>query len=406
MYLFQTPLRLKVPASVFAVLASLTLGIGPSVQAAPLQRPILVAHTMPWFQADPATQTWGWHWTMNAFNPENMTGTEREIATHYYPLTGPYDSGDPAVIEYQLLLMKLAGIDGIMVDWYGVSHFADYPMILRNTQLIFNEADKLGLRYAVCYEDQTITHRVDAKNITPDSRIDAALKDINWARQHWFTQPNYLRLKGAPVLFSFGSNGLTDDEWAHVLPNTAPAVCYFSEIRRRSVASGTFDWPLPQIGLSAAFDYDRTAKKDGLFVPVVFPRFHDIYKQAKVSDGYPEIPDNKGQTFQTTLTQAWLSGAPLVQIATWNDWGEGTQIEPSREFGTRDLEAIQNLRRKSDKKFTSLSSDLTIPSRILQLRNKYPHNATLQKKLDKVVNFIVSGKLTNARAALNEIAEP
>jgi len=26
----------------------------------------------------------------------------------------------------------------------------------------------------------------------------------------------------------------------------------------------------------------------------------------------------------------------MVQIATWNDWGEGTGIEPTAEFGYRD----------------------------------------------------------------------
>lgn len=34
----------------------------------------------------------------------------------------------------------------------------------------------------------------------------------------------------------------------------------------------------------------------------------------------------------------------MVQIATWNDWGEGTGIEPTVEFGNRDLLTIQRLR--------------------------------------------------------------
>jgi hypothetical protein len=35
------------------------------------------------------------------------------------------------------------------------------------------------------------------------------------------------------------------------------------------------------------------------------------------------------------------SGAPIVQIATWNDYGEGTQIEPTSSRSLGDLEAIQ-----------------------------------------------------------------
>jgi hypothetical protein len=34
------------------------------------------------------------------------------------------------------------------------------------------------------------------------------------------------------------------------------------------------------------------------------------------------------------------SGAPIVQIATWNDYGEGTGIEPTAERGLRDLDFI------------------------------------------------------------------
>lgn len=46
---------------------------------------------------------------------------KRQIASHYYPLTGPYASGDAAILDYQCLLMKYAGVDGVMVDWYGVN---------------------------------------------------------------------------------------------------------------------------------------------------------------------------------------------------------------------------------------------------------------------------------------------
>ena len=79
---------------------------------------------------------------------------------------------------------------------------------------------------------------------------------------------------------------------------------------------------------------------------VAYPRFHDIYEQAKVHESWGKIDDDHGKTFAATLEKALRSGLPLIQISTWNDWGEGTVIEPSLEFGYRDLEVVQRLRRQ------------------------------------------------------------
>lgn len=85
---------------------------------------LILAHYMPWYTAKPYNSHWGWHWTMNHFDPERVVNGERELASHYRPLIGPYDSGDPHVLEYHLLLMKLAGIDGVIIDWYGLQDFS------------------------------------------------------------------------------------------------------------------------------------------------------------------------------------------------------------------------------------------------------------------------------------------
>src|SRR5579862_1602537 len=117
------------------------LGVPPSPQQTPTAaRPIILAHYMPWFEAKPAEHRWGWHWTMNKLDPGHETNGLPDIASHFHPLIGTYDSDDPAVIEYHLLLMKLAGIDGVVIDWYGVSDLFDYPPISRNTAAIIAAA--------------------------------------------------------------------------------------------------------------------------------------------------------------------------------------------------------------------------------------------------------------------------
>ena len=80
-------------------------------------------HYMPWFETKATNGgTWGVHWKMSKCNPDSVDATgRRQIASHYYPLVGPYASSDPNLIEYHLLLMKYAGIDGILIDWYGIT---------------------------------------------------------------------------------------------------------------------------------------------------------------------------------------------------------------------------------------------------------------------------------------------
>ena len=53
------------------------------------------------------------------------------------------------------------------------------------------------------------------------------------------------------------------------------------------------------------------------------------------------INARSGQTFVETLKLAQTSGSQIVQIATWNDYGEGTVVEPTSALGYRYLEHIQ-----------------------------------------------------------------
>ena len=93
--------------------------------------------------------------------------------------------------------------------------------------------------------------------------------------------------------------------------------------------------------------------------------------------------------------------APIVQLATWNDWGEGTQIEPSAEFGYRDLETVQTLRRKHiESKFAFQPDDLRLPHRLLEARRK--PNAD-HKRLDEIADAIVGGNVSQARSVIDSI---
>lgn len=128
-------------------------------------RPVLV-HYMPWYASESVSGEWGWHWTMNRFNPDKVgKDGRREVASHYYPLIGAYDSNDPHVLECHVLLMKFAGIDGVVIDWYGRDAFRDYGEIHRNTLHLIKYIKRAGLRFAICYEDQAVKHKVQDRSL-------------------------------------------------------------------------------------------------------------------------------------------------------------------------------------------------------------------------------------------------
>jgi hypothetical protein len=123
---------------------------------------------------------------MDQFDPDKQVDGKRDIASHLYPLIGPYDSADPDVLEYHLLLMKLAGIDGVIVDWYGLQDFHDYRLLHRHAQELVSSASRLGLRVAVCYEDQTITHLSNAGKLNEADQVQHAVSEIEWLKEGGF----------------------------------------------------------------------------------------------------------------------------------------------------------------------------------------------------------------------------
>jgi hypothetical protein len=364
----------------------------------------ILAHYMAWYEAKPFSPHWGWHWTMGVFKPEGEDSRQPAIASHYRPLIGPYDSGDPDVIEYHALLMKLAGIDGVVIDWYGTADYFDYASINRHASAFLKQAVKTGLQVVACYEDQTIPRLVEGGRLKLSDRVEHARREIDWLRKNWFAEPVYLKLDRRPVLLSFGHDGLTETEWRQVLLDSASSLLYLSEHTRRNSAAGAFDWPVPAQGAKAQDAFYREAKNWPLGIAVAFPRFHDIYEQAKVHPSWGSIDDEKGKTFSSTLETALKSGLPLVQICTWNDWGEGTMIEPSREFGFRDLEVVQRLRRQYiEPGFRSRTEDLELPVRLFKLRKESKQRAIPVLMLDEVARLLSKRAPGAARDRLDAI---
>lgn len=351
-------------------------------------RPKLLAHVMPWFEAPPLSKEYGYHWTMRHFKPP------AEIASKFRPLIGLYDSGDPDVVECQVLQMKLAGFDGVLADWYGPADFWDYAMIHRNTIRLFAAAKRAGLSFGVVYEDQSVKHQETNGKLTAEAGPGQVAAALRWLDEHWISDPGYLRLAGKPAVFVFGPQYLSDEQWSAALKTFRKPVTFLTLHDRRGAADGAYDWPIPSLGLSQIDRFERNSRDWPVRVASAYPRFDDVYEQAGAQKSFPVIPDDNGKTYRETLARGLRSGAAAVQVATWNDWGEGTQIEPSSEFGYRDLEETQ---RQAKVAFTP--SDLRLPLRLYHLRKKGGNRT----ELDRIAGLLYLGKTRAANPMLAKL---
>jgi hypothetical protein len=365
----------------------------------PAVRPLILAHYMPWYESKPISGHWGWHWTMNHYNPDDRTLEGRQpLASRFRPLIGLYDSSDPDTLECQTLQMKIAGIDGVSIDWYGTKDLNDYSILNRNTGKMIGACSRAGLKFSIVIEDQVVPQLVKAGKSTSQQFAQSAL---SWMKNNWFSKSGYVRWHGQPVLLIFGPQYYKEPEFSALFGGSS---ALFTLLNKNGAAVGAFGWPEPQVGDEESWSqlanfYDR-AKTWSAAVAVAYPRFKDIYKDAGVGRGYGEIEDRAGSTFRRTLDMAFESGQPFVQLATWNDWGEGTQIEPSKEFGYRDLEVVQRHRRATDPGFAYREADLRLPEQLYRLR-KEGRGAAL---LDRVAHEILVGHCARAAEILKSFA--
>jgi hypothetical protein len=113
------------------------------------------------------------------------------------------------------------------------------------------------------------------------------------------------------------------------------------------------------------------------------------------------LDDAGGGTLTNTLSRALTNNSAIVQIATWNDFGEGTVVEPTREFGYRDLGIIQNLRRQYlQPNFPYHTNDLGLALRFYNLRKQYGGQPAMSAELDRIFTNIVTGALSTANSQL------
>lgn len=327
----------------------------------------IYVHYMPWFVAPGSSGVWN-HWTMST-NP--LQSDESNIASHYHPLTGAYASNDEAVLDYQCLLMKYSGADGVMIDWYGSQQKNDYPQNDINTKAMKKAIEKAKMKFALVYEDATLGGC--------DDKEGQARQDMRYMQNNYVVSSSYAKVGTSPLLMVFGPQGLTSAEgWSYALGafTTAPTLVVLNGFTSKANdsqyrnAAGEFLW------VNANPSY-ANAKNFDIYIGGAMPGFWDVYKEHGQGEGYTTYDREDGNLFDRQLSAAKSANLNWLQITTWNDYGEGTNIEPTREYGYQYLVKLQ--------KFAGVSytqSHLELIYRWYKLRKAMPANKQVQLAFD------------------------
>jgi hypothetical protein len=361
----------------------------------------IFVHYMPWFEDVQSSYngSWGIHWTMATQNPEiTDENGRRQIASHYYPQIGPYASGDPDVIEYHLLLMKYAGITGVLIDWYGSTDVNDYASIRENSEKLIGKLDAVGLNFAIVYEDRTVE---SVFNQNPElDPIDIAAQDMSYIEDHYFTHDNYIRIDDWPLLLVFGPEYFHDHEdWSEIMLSFGDQPLFLilngASSQTAPSSSGEYIWVN-----NTSLDYwYGTAHNFDYFMGGAYPGFIDFYEEGGWGSGFDwQIDHNDGATFREGLQKADANNMEYLQLITWNDFGEGTMIEPTDEFGYTFLEEVQEF---ADIEYDT--NEFALIYKLFEMRKEYAGNTDLEKLMDQSFYYLVSLQTEKATALIDSL---
>jgi hypothetical protein len=355
---------------------------------------------------------YGGHWTgWGKLNPTTTKNDGRAtIYAHQYPLTGPYDQLDSNLLEYQAALFCLAGIDGVIFDWYGSRNVNDFGEIHEHTKAMVSALKKAGLKFCVCYEDNTLNME-NGGNVSAEAAMASGKEVFSWLQQNWFRDGAYVRYQGKPVVLCFGPQYFNNQaQWTEIFTVTNKTPYFVDLDNRYGWADASYNWPpmgrsvngeLSIASLQSYLNsfYNGVQKNKPYKVATAFPAFDDCYEDTG-GTSYGNLAYNNGNTFKLTFEAAEAFDPRIIQIATWNDYGEGTIIEPTIERGYKELEYLQDKQRGWKADFPYTKEELRAPLEFFKLL--YTNTATAPQKtaISAAYNALFAGDAAAFRSAV------
>jgi PKD repeat protein len=248
-----------------------------------------------------------------------------------------YNSDDPTEVHNQVTDMLSRGISGAIVDWYG----PDAAVENGTTMLLMAEAQSRNGAFVFAVQEDVGALGTCATTLNCDL-TQQIISDLTYVANTYETSPAYMTLNGRPAVFFFGV-----DKYAINWPlvrTSVPGNPYFIFIGTSGLthpdADGYFAWVIidtskpndESLGVLSTFYSGMQALAGGLTYGASYIGFNESLAPWVTSN--PRIMNQHcGQTWLDTF--AAVAGAgysashqlQAIQIVTWNDYEEGTEIE-------------------------------------------------------------------------------
>ena len=277
------------------IVIALVLALPASARAAAGVR--VSAFYYPWYGTSAEDGSYE-HWSQDGHDPPN------DIASSYYPAWGLYSSSDRLVVSAQMTEIKQAGIDEIAVSWWGKGSPEDERL-----PLVAQAARADGIAVAAHLEPY------------PGRSVASTADDIA-----------YLHGLGISTFYVYRALDLPVADWAAATPALrASGMTLFAQTAMVGAAAAA--------GFDGVYTYDTVVYTGNQFARICAEahRLHLLCApsvgpgyDARRGDGDPRVkPRRNGRTYDAMWRAAIQVRADRVTITSFNEWHEGTQIEPA-----------------------------------------------------------------------------
>ena len=241
-----------------------------------------------------------------------------------------YSETNAAQVQSQIDDMVSRGIDGVIIDWYGPGNTIDQA-----TQLVMTAAESHpGFTFSIMI-DQGAIEWYSCSGCSPQQ---ALVDDLQYIENTYFPSPAYMTIQGQPVVTNFSvdlSYPSVDWNAANAAMSTHPTFIFQNNSGFTHVLTdGSYSWVMPTttdygMGYLASFYDAGMSHPSEQTVGATYKGFNDTL----ASWGSNRIMGQQcGQTWLETfskLNSMYNAGEPLpyLQLVTWNDYEEATEIE-------------------------------------------------------------------------------
>jgi PKD repeat protein len=269
-----------------------------------------------------------------------------KIFAHFMPWFGfsnhmnvGYNSNDALQVQKQVADMVSRGLDGTIIDWYGRGQsnkqFLAYD---QTTQLIMHQAElQPAFSFLVMYDTGAL--KTCAATVGCDV-TQAMIDDLNYVNVTYAPSRAYVHVGTQPVIFFFGDDAYAID-WTRVRAGVAgnPLLVFRNAgAYTHTQAGGGYSWLAPEtvsttdpMALLYMDNFYRTAQTHASMFSMGsgYKGFND----SLAAWGTGRLINQQcGQTWLKSMAEAgkyYSSTLPLafLQVVTWNDYEEGTEIE-------------------------------------------------------------------------------